>query len=130
MKSALLLATAVSILVAASAAPAQYRDRNNRDDGHRNSGRAGATFFVDDDFKGRSIYLDRPVRSFRRFGLNDKISSIDLRSGRWLVCVDDDFQGRCQVIDQSVRKLDRFGLDDQISSARPLSDNDRSDNYR
>ncbi len=125
MKSVLLAATAVSMLVASGVATAQYRDRNGRGDGYRDRGRSGATFFVDDDFKGRSVYLDHPVRSFREQGMNDKISSIDIRSGRWLVCVDDNFEGRCQVIDRSVSKLSRFGLDDKISSARPLSREDR-----
>jgi hypothetical protein len=125
MKSFLLGAAAVSMLMAAGAS-AQYRDRGGRDgDRGRDRARAGATFFVDDNFKGRSVYLDRPVRSFREFGMNDKASSIDIRFGRWLVCADDDFRGRCQVIDRSVDKLSRFGMDDMISSARPLSDRDR-----
>jgi len=124
MRSVLLCAAAVSVLVAAGAS-AQYRDRGGRGNGYRDRDRAGATFFVDDNFKGRSVHLDRPVRSFRQFGMNDKASSIDLQSGRWLVCADDDFRGRCQVIDRSVEKLSRFGMDDMISSARPLSDRDR-----
>jgi len=125
MKSVLLAATALSMLVASGAAIAQYRDRNGRGDGYRDRDQSGATFFVDDNFKGRRVHLDRPVRSFRALGMNDMVSSIDIQSGRWLVCVDDDFHGRCQVIDQSVDKLSRFGLDDKISSARPLSRGDR-----
>ena len=123
MKSALLFVTAAATLAVSGAAIAQYRDRDGR--GDRGPGRAGATFYIDDNFNGRSVFVDRPVRSFRRYGMNDKISSINVQSGRWLVCVDDNFQGRCQVIDQSVGRLDRFGLDDKISSARPLSRDDR-----
>jgi hypothetical protein len=128
MKTVLLFATALAIVVSAGGAAAQYRDRGGQGDGYRHRGdrgRAAATFFVDDNFKGRSVFLDHPVRSLREFGMNDKISSIDVQSGRWLICVDDDFGGRCQTIDRSVRQLTRFGLDDKISSVRPLRDSDR-----
>jgi len=93
-------------------------------DARRGGGRSSATFFVKDGFDGRSVSVDRPVRSFREFDLNDKISSIAIRGGRWLVCEDDDFRGRCEVIDRDTPRLDRIGMDDRISSARPL-DNDR-----
>jgi hypothetical protein len=79
-----------------------------------------ATFFVDDDFRGRAITLNQPVDRLGPTGMEDKISSIQVNGGRWLVCVDDDFRGRCMVVDHSIRKLSRMGMDDKISSVRPL----------
>jgi len=104
----------LGMIAAAMPAHAQY-DR-------RGGGRASATFFVKDGFDGRSVSVDRPVRSFRQFDMNDKVSSIRIRGGRWLVCEDDDFRGRCEVIDRDIGQLSRIGMDDRISSARPLDD--------
>ncbi len=83
-------------------------------------GRPQAEFFVDDDFRGRSIMLDHPVRRLGPTGMEDKISSIGIRSGVWLVCADDDFRGRCVRVDHSIARLSEIGMDDKISSIRPL----------
>ncbi len=83
-------------------------------------GRPQAEFFVDDDFRGRSIMLDHPIRRLGPTGMEDKISSIGIRSGVWLVCEDDDFRGRCVTIDHSIARLSEIGMDDRISSIRPL----------
>jgi hypothetical protein len=100
---------------------------NGRGGGYadRGPGRSAATFFVKDDFGGRNVTVDRPVNSMREFDLNDKVSSITIQGGPWLVCADDDFQGRCEVIDHSMKKLGKIGMDDTISSARPLTRGDR-----
>ena len=96
---------------------------------HAQDGRRGgppsATFFGKRNFEARGVTVDRPVRSFREFGMNDQISSIAIQRGRWLVCEDDDFRGRCQVIDRDMKRLDQIGMGDRISSARPLGDGDR-----
>ena len=109
MKTAALIA--IAALGVAQTASAQFdRDR----------GRGGATFYVKDGYGGRSVSIDRPVRSFREFDMNDKISSVAIQGGRWQVCEDDDFRGRCEVIDRSISRMDRLGMDDRISSARPI----------
>jgi hypothetical protein len=92
-------------------------------DGAR-GGPPSATFFGKRDFQARGVTVDRPVRSFREFDMNDKISSIAIQRGRWLVCEDDDFRGRCQVIDRDMKRLDRIGMGEMISSARPLGAGD------
>ena len=99
-----------------------------RDGGRGRSG-ASATFYADDRFQGRSVTLNRGVRRLGEIGMEDKISSIQVNSGRWLVCEDDEFRGRCITIDRSVRRLSRMGMEDKISSVRPVRGDDRGD-YR
>ena len=57
--------------------------------------------------------------------MEDKISSIGIRSGVWLVCTDDDFRGRCVTLDHSIGRLSEIGMEDSISSIRPLRPRDR-----
>jgi hypothetical protein len=111
----LMLALATATLTTTLAAPvaSQYGNRGDR-------GRSSATFYVKDDFGGRGVTVDRPIRSFREFDMNDKASSVRIEGGPWLVCEDDDFRGRCEQIDRSIGRLGRIGMDDTISSARPL----------
>lgn len=84
-----------------------------------------ATIFIDDDFRGRSLTLNRGIRRLGQSGFEDKISSIGIRSGVWLVCSDDDFRGRCVTLDRSVGRLGAIGMEDNISSIRPLRRGDR-----
>jgi hypothetical protein len=112
-------------LVFAVAAVAQTTPVASQYGGYSHRGRFGATFYVKDDFSGRSVSVDRPVRSFREFDMDDKVSSIQIDGRPWLVCENDNFHGRCQVIDHSIGRLDGLGMDDMISAARPV---DRGDN--
>lgn len=84
-----------------------------------------ATVFVDDDFRGRSLTLNHGIRRLGQSGFEDKISSIGIRTGVWLVCSDDDFRGRCVTLDRSVGRLSAIGMEDNISSIRPLRRGDR-----
>ena len=102
----------------------RYGDRDDRRYDDRR-GPQEATLFADDDFRGRSITLDRGARRLASTGLEDRISSIGIRSGVWLVCSDDDFRGRCVTLDRSVPRLSAIGMEDNISSIRPLRPRDR-----
>ncbi|MFA6112978.1 MAG: beta/gamma crystallin-related protein [Sphingomonas sp.] len=113
MKKLNLFALTVMVMAAAPAATAQDRYRD-RDYGPH------ITVFADDDFRGRSMEISGPIDRLGRTGMEDRISSIQVDSGRWQVCVDDDYRGRCEVIDRSIARLTRLGLDDKISSIRPL----------
>jgi hypothetical protein len=98
----------------------QYRDRDQNGGRDQYRGRGPhITVFADDDFRGRAMEITGPISRLGPTGMEDKISSIVVDSGTWLVCVDDDFRGRCETIDHSVRRLSRMGLDDKISSIRP-----------
>jgi hypothetical protein len=80
---------------------------------------AEMTLFEDADFQGRSMTLRGPLDNFDRSGMNDKVSSIIVRSGSWILCTDAFYAGRCNTFGPGrYRQLDR-GLADAISSARP-----------
>lgn len=83
-------------------------------------GRGAVTLFTDPRFSGRAIPIGGAVPYLSQLRANDNVSSIDVRSGRWLVCTDPEFRGRCEVIEGPVRRLRDFGLNDNISSIRPL----------
>ena len=105
----------------------RYDDRRSSDS--RGRGGASATFYADDRFSGRSVTLNHGVRRLGEIDMEDKISSIRVDNGRWLVCEDDNFRGRCITIDRSVGHLSRLGMEDKISSVRPIRGDDRDD-YR
>jgi hypothetical protein len=71
-------------------------------------------------FEGRCLQFKHGVSNLRDHGLNDRISSFRIRSGRWLMCLDADFEGRCEVFDRSVDNLSGTAFQDSISSLRPL----------
>lgn len=115
----------------------RYDDRDPRDfrDDRDRAPRPEAVFYADDRFGGRTLTLERRIRQMRDVGMNDRVSSIRIVSGRWLVCTDNDFRGRCVTLDRSVGRLSRLGMADKISSARPLrgdrdGDYGRDDAYR
>lgn len=124
MKRVTLTVVAFSLALTATAVSA----RRDRDD-YRGRNRAAATFYVKDDYRGRAISVDRPVRDMRQFGINDKISSVRVRGGVWLACTDYDFGGKCRVIDRSIKHLGKIGIEDKISSVRPLRGDERAGNW-
>ncbi len=71
-------------------------------------------------FEGRCVQFSHGVSNLREYGLNDRISSMRIRAGRWLMCVDADFEGRCEVFERSVIDLAGTPFQDSISSLRPL----------
>ena len=100
----------------------RYDERGNgrgngrgRPDGFVDGGRI--TLYADDDFRGRSISLDRSGNVSDQ-GFNDKASSIRV-DGPWEICTDADFRGRCTIVQGPVRSLRDFNMNDQISSVRP-----------
>ncbi|HEY7447584.1 MAG TPA: beta/gamma crystallin-related protein [Vicinamibacterales bacterium] len=85
----------------------------------RRDGRRSVTVFVDPGFRGTSETFSGDIEDLRDFGLNDEISSIQIRSGEaWEVCRDIHFQNQCQVLTRSVSNLASLGWDDGISSIR------------
>ncbi|HZW18545.1 MAG TPA: beta/gamma crystallin-related protein [Luteimonas sp.] len=91
------------------------RDRGGR--GDRNSG--SITVYEHADFRGRSQSFDRGIRNLKSVGMNDMISSVQLR-GTWEVCEHENYNGRCQTLGRDVRNFERSGLNDRISSLRPV----------
>jgi beta/gamma crystallin len=84
----------------------------------RNAGR-GITVYADPDFRGASTTIRDDTPDLRGFGLNDKISSIEVPNGEsWEMCQDINYGNRCQVISGSVSDLRAMGWNDRISSLR------------
>lgn len=88
----------------------------------RQMGGVGITVFEDPQFRGKSATFRDEVPDLRRFGLNDRISSLRVARGEtWEVCIDIDFGGRCQVFSGSEPDLrNRRGWNDEISSMRRI----------
>jgi len=81
---------------------------------------AQVTFYERDDFRGRSITIDRPVGNMDRQGFDDKASSAVVQRGDWQVCEDPGFRGRCAVLHPGeYRTLREVGLNNDVSSVRP-----------
>lgn len=78
---------------------------------------ARLVLFEDVGYRGRSITLDRASSDLAGFG--GRARSVQVISGRWLVCDRTRYAGRCQQISESIPDLDRWGLTGGILSARP-----------
>ncbi|MBB3344147.1 beta/gamma crystallin-related protein [Luteimonas sp. RC10] len=107
-----------------------YDHRHERDDRDERWGRErrdrrsdrygpSITVYEHADFQGRTQTFSRGIRDMRSVGMNDMISSVEVR-GAWEVCEHADFRGRCEIIDRDVRNFERMRMNDQISSLRPV----------
>jgi uncharacterized protein YcfJ len=83
---------------------------------------AQITMYQGEGFHGRAITAQGRIDNLDRTGLNDKVSSIIVERGRWVVCEDAHLRGRCVILRRgnypSVRE---FGLNNQISSVAPAN---------
>jgi len=73
----------------------------------------------------------KQVNNFRRFGFNDRASSVVVLGDRWEVCEDVRYSGRCVVLRPGrYPSLAAMGLNDRVSSVRTVSRNTRIDDTR
>lgn len=87
---------------------------------------AEVTFYVNDAFEGGTYTAMVPVDNLKRFGFNDRASSVVVRTDFWEICDDAGYQGRCKVLRPGqYPSLAAMGLQDRISSARPVKRNAR-----
>ncbi len=92
---------------------------------------AQITFYEHENFQGRSFTTQSRVEDFRRFGFNDRASSVIVQSDRWEVCDDAYFGGRCVVLRPGrYPALGGFGLNDRLSSVREVHREARFDDRR
>ncbi len=82
-------------------------------------GRNSIIVYSDSNYRGSSQTLRGEVEDLRRSGLNDAISSMQMR-GEWEACSDTYFRGDCQRFTGDVRNLNSTSLNDRISSLRPV----------
>jgi hypothetical protein len=82
--------------------------------------RPGIILFKEDNFQGDVLPLsdDAPDLSWLHF--DDRISSVHVKHGTWLLCRDSHYRGRCITTDHDIAKLSDLGMDDSISSIRRL----------
>ena len=87
---------------------------------------AQVTFYERENFDGRYFSTERQVRSFDRYGFNDRASSAVVLRDRWEVCTDVGFGGRCTVLRAGrYESLSAMGMNDRISSVRKVGNNVR-----
>lgn len=83
-----------------------------------NGGRQSITVYRDANYRGQAMQFNGEVANLRNTGMNDTISSFQLR-GAWELCTDANFGGRCTVFDVDAQNLAQWRLNDSISSMRP-----------
>lgn len=92
---------------------------------------AEIVFYEKPNFDGRYMSAERNVDNLRRWGFNDRATSVEVRGERWEVCEDAHHTGRCVVLRKgSYPSLGAMGLNNQISSARALPHNAHVDEWR
>lgn len=100
------------------------RGFGDRDDDRRGFGvsarNAGVIVYADPNGRGRSLAINGAIRDLHPAGMNDTISSIEIRAGSWEVCSDPNYRGRCRVISNSIGYTRDIHLNDSISSIRPV----------
>lgn len=82
---------------------------------------AEMTLFDNANFHGEGMTLRGDIFNLDRTGMNDRVSSIIVRSGRWEVCTDSNFGGYCSVLGPGEYAQLREPLHDRISSARVVA---------
>jgi hypothetical protein len=85
----------------------------------RRTGNIGVTVFTNPNFSGDSATFRDDTPTVVPYGLNDKISSVQIPYGEiWEVCQDINYGNRCQVLSDSVPDLRSVGWNDRVSSLR------------
>lgn len=92
---------------------------------------AQVTFYAKDGFEGRAYTSQTQVDNLRRFGFNDRASSVVVGHDNWQICADAEFKGRCRVLRPGqYPSLVAMGMEDRISSARAVKRNARFDEHQ
>lgn len=82
---------------------------------------AQVTFYEHDNFEGRAFTTEQAVDNFKRFGFNDRASSVVVTGQPWEVCDDAGFSGRCMILRPgSYPSLRAMDMNDRLSSARAV----------
>jgi uncharacterized protein YcfJ len=80
-----------------------------------------AIFYENEGFRGQNFTASTDVRDLRRFGFNDRASSVVVLGERFEVCTDSRFSGQCVVLRPGrYPSLAAMGINDQVSSVRAV----------
>jgi uncharacterized protein YcfJ len=89
------------------------------------------TLFEYDRFQGRAVNIERGMADFRRYGFNDRASSLMVLGERWEACEHVNFGGRCVILRPGMYpSLAAMGLNNRLSSLRPVNPTARYDEVR
>jgi hypothetical protein len=89
---------------------------------------AQIVLYEGDNYRGRSVVVDRDMRNLDRRGIGTA-RSIVVERGRWEVCTEPRFTGKCAVLRRgNYASLNGTGLEANISSIRKASEGRRYDN--
>lgn len=78
------------------------------------------TVYDQNDFKGRSITIDKAVPDLSVLHFDNKVASLQIRgAGDWVLCENKNYQGRCARVQLQAGNLKLFGLNDRVSSLYP-----------
>ena len=98
-----------------------WNNRDQRDWGHRGNSRyGGLVVYEHANFGGWSVPIDSDVYDLGPLRINNQISSMQVTSGRWLVCSEIGYRGHCETINGTVNSANYLRLNDQISSIRRI----------
>ena len=79
-------------------------------------GRPQIILFQEDNYRGNQLAIDRDTANLTAFHFNDRVSSVRVISGAWLLCEDDYGRGHCITVTHDEPKMGRLGMDDAITS--------------
>ena len=69
------------------------------------------------NYGGRSLVFSDDAADLRRVGLNDRIASVRVLGGRWVICTDINYVG-CRAVARDIPDLGAIGWGSRISSIR------------
>lgn len=80
---------------------------------------AQITLYGREGFRGEAFSTAKPIHDLRKFGFDDRASSVIVEKGRWEVCDGPGFSGSCVVLlPGSYPSLRDMGLNNHVSSLR------------
>jgi len=82
---------------------------------------ADVTLYGREDYRGRSMTLDRAFPDLAQSSLDDRASSLTVRNGSWQLCSESFFRGQCVVLRPGdYPSLRAIGLNNAVSSVREV----------
>jgi hypothetical protein len=80
-------------------------------------GNTAIVVYTAPNYRGRSLVFSDDIADLRRVGLNDRISSVRVLGGRWVICTDINYVG-CRSVAADIPDLGIIGWASRISSIR------------
>jgi len=95
------------------------RDEHRGQREERHHARGSVDLYGGQDFRGRSVRLERNESDLAKQGFDGRASSLVVHDGAWELCSEPGFAGRCQVFRPGEYRY-LAGLDDRVSSIRQV----------